>query len=332
MEYQVRLIEKQKDKIISLSKEYNLSEYINDILKGADWVMANWTYNKNPERYFTEIFSLIYVFQFGDLLQHGVKIKSVIENQYFTTKIQEESLTKKILQYLKSLVDNETKAFYYNHFIIEEEEEKATQEDRIFYELQTLKNQGKKLTYSQECFIKDYIYKKHEENKTEDRFKDFFSKKSLQKVIEYERKQHDLKPRTKNKLIGYYVDMLYERYKYDVFGYMQELEIIDSEEIPTIDLNIEKTEEKTEKEIVTQKRWVLHGAEIEDSDNKSQAYDETSFIHITIYKQYCFLYDILRLLNIIVYDENIDENNKKYHYIKQCLSAYKNNKGCRVKN
>lgn len=183
MEYQVRLIEKQKDKIISLSKEYNLSEYINDILKGADWVMVNWTCNKNPERFFAEIFALIYTLQYGDLSQYGIKVKGVIDNENFSFNIHEEKLSNKLLNYLKSLISNETKDFYYNNYIIDCEEEEEDENDRIFTKLMILKKNGKPLTPGQEIFFKDYIHKmKYNSQETDtDTYRNFFSKESLKK-------------------------------------------------------------------------------------------------------------------------------------------------------
>lgn len=191
MEYQVRLIDQQKDKIISLSKEYNLSEYINDILKGADWVMLNWTYNKNPERYFTEIFALIYTLQYGDLSQYGIKVKGVIDNENFSFNIHDEKLSNKLINYLKSFISDETKNFYYNNFIIDCEEEEEDENDRIFSKLMILKKDSKPLTPGQEIFFKDYICKmKHNSQKTDtETYRNFFSKESLKKIIEYENKQ-----------------------------------------------------------------------------------------------------------------------------------------------
>lgn len=305
MEYQVRLIDQQKDKIISLSKEYNLSEYINDILKGADWVMLNWTYNKNPERYFTEIFALIYTLQYGDLSQYGIKVKGVIDNENFSFNIHDEKLSNKLINYLKSFISDETKNFYYNNFIIDCEEEEEDENDRIFSKLMTLKKGSKPLTPGQEIFFKDYICKmKHNSQKTDtETYRNFFSKESLKKIIEYEYKQQKTRPKTKNKLIGYFSNMLFKQYKYNVFGYMRSYTIIGFDD--------ETKEEKI---------WELHKQSIKEEPNKKL--NESSFIHISKYQQYVFIYSILRILNILSEDENIKSNHDKYNYISKCLSAY----------
>lgn len=301
MEHQFRFIQNIEQDILSLTKKYHLSNYINDVYKGANWVMYNWT-RRNAERENLERFRLLYLLKYSNPLK-GIKVKGVIDNQDISFSIYEGKLVNNLIIFLEDSINDETKDFYYNQLIIKEKEQTISKEDKKRVALYKLQRSGKELNSTQTSFLNNCT---SDEISEADRYEFFFSKDNLRKIIDFENKQSLKIPSSKGKVVGYYANMLFEKYKYSVFGYNAIQ--IDFIECPDIEEN------KTNKRI-----WNKFRKDIKEQNVLLEKHDEAAYAHITLYNQYIFIYEILSLLKII---KREDDNNKaKYHYIRDCLSS-----------
>ena len=150
-----------------------------------------------------------------------------------------------------------------------------------------------------------------------DRYDNFFYEDSLGRIIKYQRKESAKFPKQKQQVIGYYANMLLERYKYSVFGYSQRVvAFLECPEVWVVNA------ETGEKEIDTEsKEYKEYEEALRAQEEALAKFDESATARVSKYQQYVFIYNVLYMLNIIT--ERKDTNKEAYMYIRDSLRSYR---------
>jgi hypothetical protein len=310
------------EQIVCMAKSLGIGKDLYHLLFGADYVLAYYRMVGDSERYFQEVFEMIYLLKYGggNLTLSGVLAKGndaldMYPGNKFSFHCEDKKLQKKILKLLESSIDNETKDMYYNFGVIEELPEPEGN-DKIFDCICGIvarvkagdlsEDDGQRLKDKYESMLLS----------SPDRYDNFFYEDSLGKIIRYQRKEAAKFPKQKQQIIGYYANMLFEWYKYDVFGYSRPVwEFIESPVCCVI--NAETGEEERYYDPQEYEAFVR---ETEKQKQEMAEFDESSTALLSLYRQYVFIYDVLHMLGII--RESKDTNKEEYRYIRDSLRSY----------
>lgn len=311
------------EQLVGMAKSLGIGEDLYHLLLSADYVLAHYRMVGDDERYYHEIFEMIYLLRYGggDLILSGILAKGnealdMYPGSKFSFHCEDKKLQKKILKLLESSIDNETKDMYYNYGVIEElpyPEENSRIIDYICGAVERVRNgeiseeDGQKLKEKYEAMLLP----------VPDRYDNFFYEDSLGRIIKYQRKESAKFPKQKQQVIGYYANMLLERYKYRVFGYSQRVvAFLECPEVWVVNA------ETGEKEIDTEsKEYKEYKEALRAQEEAVAKFDESATARVSKYQQYVFIYNVLYMLNIIT--ERKDTNKEAYMYIRDSLRSYR---------
>lgn len=295
------LTQSQQEKLHALAKQYGLDSFIDEIYFGADFTLCSWRFAQCPENFTLQLLKLIHLLKYGDSAK-GIKVSGVYQYKNISFNLDDNRLIKQLTDFLQSKFTDEDKCFYYNTWVIESEPDEETEGDRMFTKLMIKKGKGEKLTEGQLRYIDTYIHKPHIE--VDNKCSNFYSEENMNKLIRYTEKELLDTPKGIEQKIGQYADVLFSRYKYAVFGYKR----LDQ---PFIEAPLEDDEKEV---------WNEYQNEIRRLEEEYNRHNEAAYARLSLYKQHCFLFEVLFVLEIIRIDTH--SNSEKYHYIRDCLRAY----------